>query len=57
MDLLSEFSHSLRPKPTCEGAQFYSGVVKKWRARQDSNLWPLPSEGSSVAQPLLARYR
>jgi hypothetical protein len=27
-------------------AQFCSGVVKTWRARQDSNLWPLPSEGA-----------
>jgi hypothetical protein len=24
-----------------------------WRPRQDSNLWPLPSEGSGVARPLL----
>jgi hypothetical protein len=21
----------------------------KWRARQDSNLWPLPSEGSALS--------
>jgi hypothetical protein len=29
--------------------------VQDWRARQDSNLWPLPSEGSGVARALLAR--
>ena len=31
--------------------------VQEWRARQDSNLWPLPSEGSGVARPPLARDR
>jgi site-specific DNA recombinase len=42
------------------GGNTPSGVpsfVPKWRVRQDSNLWPLPSEGSGVARPLLARYR
>ena len=28
-------------------ARFCSGVVEKWRARQDSNLWPLPSGAST----------
>ena len=28
--------------------------VQEWRARQDSNLWPLPSEGSSSALRTLA---
>ena len=28
--------------------------VRKWRARQDSNLWPLPSEGSSASLYVLA---
>ena len=25
------------------------GFVRKWRTRQDSNLWPLPSEGSALS--------
>src|SRR5271166_4022408 len=29
--------------------------VPKWRARQDSNLWPLPSEGSPLGLRALAR--
>jgi hypothetical protein len=23
--------------------------IPKWRTRQDSNLWPLPSEGISIS--------
>jgi len=25
------------------------GFVGRWRTRQDSNLWPLPSEGSALS--------
>jgi len=25
------------------------GFVRNWRTRQDSNLWPLPSEGSALS--------
>src|SRR3984957_2507595 len=38
--------HTLRGSP---GARRWAG--------QDSNLWPLPSEGRGVARPLLARNR
>jgi len=23
--------------------------LRKWRTRQDSNLWPLPSEGNALS--------
>ena len=27
----------------------FSTVLENWRTRQDSNLWPLPSEGSALS--------
>jgi hypothetical protein len=33
-----------------------AGARESWRARHDSNLWPLPSEGSPQGLRLLARF-
>ena len=33
---------------TAKSARFCSGMDEKWRARQDSNLWPLPSEPQRI---------
>ena len=42
----------LRPPPLRGdemSASLCSRAAEKWRARQDSNLWPLPSEGNALS--------
>ena len=31
------------------GAEPGDGLLKEWRTQEDSNLWPLPSEGSALS--------
>ena len=32
-----------------EKGDFPNIVIREWRTRQDSNLWPLPSEGNALS--------